>query len=364
MDNKVKIVAFHLPQFHTFPENDEWWGKGFTEWVNVKRAKPLFENHNQPRIPLENNYYDLSEDKVLLEQMKLAKKYGIDAFCFYHYWFDGKLLLEKPIEKLLRLEDSIDYFFCWANEPWTRSWDGKSKDIIMPQKYGGKEDWEKHFKYMLPFFKQDEYVKKDGCPILVIYRTNNIENCNEMVSYWDKRCKEEGFEGICLFEEYNSFQKSSYCKYTKAMIEFEPMNSLSNNTTILQKFLNYLRKIVRRKIKKSNLEIFDYDDIWKKILKQKHKSHIKETNLGAFVDWDNTPRKGNRGLVIQNACPEKFEKYLKLQIERAKKLNSEYIFINAWNEWGEGTYLEPDSKNKFEYLKAIQRCKCEEEKNN
>lgn len=356
VENKVKIVAFHLPQFHTFPENDEWWGEGFTEWVNVKKAVPLFSGHNQPRVPYENNYYDLAEDASLIQQMNMAKEYCVSAFCFYHYWFDGKLLLEKPIEKLLKMENKIDYFFCWANEPWTRSWDGKTKDVIMPQKYGEKEDWELHFQYMMPFFKQEEYVKHDGCPILVIYRTNNIPKCDEMIQYWDKRCKEEGFNGIFLVEEFNSFQKSTSCREAKAMLEFEPMNSLSNNTSFVEKSVNYIKKFVKKSLYRDTLEVYDYDKIWKKIIKQKHNLEALDLYLGAFVDWDNTPRKGKKGLVIKGATPEKFEKYLQMQVRRANENNIKYIFINAWNEWGEGTYLEPDEKNKFEYLKAIKRC--------
>ena len=348
---ETKMIAFHLPQYHTFPENDEWWGKGFTEWVNVKKAVPLFEGHNQPRVPLNNNYYDLSIIETLQEQMDLAEKYGLYGFCFYHYWFNGKLLLEKPIENLKYLSHKIPYCFCWANEPWTRSWDGNSKDVIMPQYYGAEKEWEQHFKYLLPFFKDDYYIKENGKPFLVIYRTNSVPNCNKMIEYWDKRCVEEGFSGIYIVEEMNSFQKRKYCSNSEAVIEFEPMNSLKNNRTFFEKLRDCTRAKIFNIRHNCNLDLCKYDDIWKVILRQNNrKVTTDKVYSGAFVDWDNTARKGKNGLVIQGAAPDKFGKYLSKQVEQS---NSEYLFINAWNEWGEGTYLEPDEKNKYRYLEQI-----------
>ena len=150
----MKIFAFYLPQYHTIPENNTWWGEGFTEWTNVKKAKPLYYQHNQPRIPLNNNYYDLSNDNTLIWQSKLLKEYKIDGLCFYHYWFKNKKLLEKPAEKLLHNKKiDIPFFFSWANEPWTRSWDGLNKNILIDQDYGDRQDWINHFNYLKPFFK-------------------------------------------------------------------------------------------------------------------------------------------------------------------------------------------------------------------
>ena len=142
-----KILAFYLPQFHCFKENDEWWGKGFTEWTNVKKAEKLFDNHNQPRVPYEDNYYNLLEVGVLEKQMQLAQEYGVYGFCYYHYWFNGKLLMEKPLERMMKLKKKLPYCFCWANEPWTRAWDGKTGEVIMPQVYGAETEWEEHFLY-------------------------------------------------------------------------------------------------------------------------------------------------------------------------------------------------------------------------
>lgn len=351
---KPKILAFYLPQFHTFPENDEWWGKGFTEWTNVKKATPLYKNHDQPRKPKNGNYYDLTDKNVLLNQMRLAQEYGIYGFCYYHYWFDGKLLLEKPLELMLKMEQKINYCFCWANEPWTRAWEGNTRQILMPQKYGTEEDWEKHFQYLLQFFKDDKYIKVDKKPLFVLYRTNNITQCDKMIDFWNHRCKEEGFEGIYIVEERNSFQEDYVCINSDAVLEFEPMYTLKFGRSLPQRISDKIYAKVDNSLNGNNLLLYDYDKIWGSIVGRKHDTNNKKQQfLGAFVDWDNTPRKGKNGLVIKGANPKKFKNYLKVQFENSKKLNADFIFINAWNEWGEGTYLEPDENNGTEYLQAI-----------
>lgn len=361
MNNKVQILAFYLPQFHRFKENDEWWGEGFTEWVNVKKAVPLFKGHEQPRVPLNDNYYDLSNPKDIQWQVDLAKEYGLGGFCIYHYWFDGKLLLDKPIDLFKRLERKIDYCFCWANEPWTRSWDGETNVVLMPQRYGGEKEWEDHFQYLLPFFKDSYYIKKNNKPMLVLYRTNNIPNCDDMIRYWDRRCVEEGFDGIYTVEEMNAFQKKAVCKYTDAVLEFEPMNALKKrNFWIMGR--DYIRSRIHDIKNKTHLSVFQYDDVWKSILARNYKTEDsdKKIYLGGFVGWDNTARKGTNGLVLDGATPEKFKQNLQKQVERARLQESEYIFINAWNEWGEGTYLEPDEKHGTKYLEAIKAISEEE----
>lgn len=357
-ENKTKILAFYLPQFHTFPENDEWWGKGFTEWTNVKKAKPLYKNHNQPRVPENGEYYDLKNVQVINRQMQLAKQYGIYGFCYYHYWFDGKLLLHKPLEKMLALEeeDKLAYCFCWANEPWTRAWDG-SREVLMPQNYGGKDDWEKHFQYLLQFFNDNKYIKISNKPMLVLYRTNNIPDCDQMITYWDERCRNEGFAGIYIIEEKNNFQNNSACKSSSGILEFEPMYTLKYRRTFLRRIMDRIYAKIDNLINNNNLLLYKYDDVWSNIVTRNHPSVQGKTEfLGAFVDWDNTPRKGRNGLIIRGATPKKFRHYFSLQLERAEQLHSEFLFINAWNEWGEGTYLEPDKSNNYGYLEAIKDC--------
>jgi len=166
----MKVVALYLPQFHTIPENDTWWGEGFTEWVNIKKAIPLFENHHQPRMPLQDNYYNLADPDVMRWQASIAKEHGVYGFCFYHYWFDGKLLLQKPIENFLENKD-IDIHFCisWANEHWTDQWVSEKWNVLIEQRYGERDEWKVHFDYLLPYFKDDRYIKVDEKPVFVIY---------------------------------------------------------------------------------------------------------------------------------------------------------------------------------------------------
>ena len=167
----MKIIPFYLPQFHNIPENDEWWGNGFTEWTNIKSAKPLFEGHKQPKVPINGNYYDLLNDDVKIWQAELAKKYGIYGFCYYHYWFNGKMLLEKPMEQMLTNHNiDIPFCICWANAAWTKAWVGEEKKVLIPQTYGGRNEWEEHFFYFLPFFKDRRYIRENNKPVIIIYR--------------------------------------------------------------------------------------------------------------------------------------------------------------------------------------------------
>lgn len=351
----MKYIAFHLPQYHTFPENDEWWGKGFTEWINVKKAQPLFNGHNQPKVPLNDNYYNMLYHETWTWQAKLAKKYGVYGFCYYHYWFDGKLLMEKPLEKLLDSRD-IDFPFCmcWANEPWTRSWDGKSNSIIMPQRYGSEKDWRKHIQYLIPFFKDSRYIKIDGKPMFLLYRTESIENCDLMIQCWDEECKKQGLAGIWIVEELNGFQDAPRCERSNALVEFQP-NYIQKTKARIEHRTDTIRSKVFCMINgiHGRMKLFDYDDIWNRIIHHKSRDFGKELYLGAFVDWDNSPRKGENASIFCGATAEKFKNYLEQLQRKAIGEGREFIFINAWNEWAEGAYLEPDEKNHYSYLEAL-----------
>lgn len=352
----TKIIAFHLPQFHAIPENDEWWGKGFTEWTNTKKAKPLFKDHNQPREPLNYNYYNMLDHSTRKWQADLAQEHGVYGFCYYHYWFNGKMLLEKPVEMLLEEKDiTMPFCFCWANEPWTRAWDGATKEVIMPQEYGGEKEWQNHFDYLIKFFKDDRYIKKGNKPVFVIYRTSNIPNCDKMIEFFDDKCKKAGLAGIHVVEEINSFQQKYHCKNSKGIIEFEPINTLCNDISFIKKFRRKVKKIYCSTVGIDKNDFYDYDYIWNRIINRNAEYGNKEKYLGAFIDWDNSPRKGKAATIFKGVTIEKFEKYFKLQLQRANNIESEFLFINAWNEWAEGTYLEPDTKNEYKYLNTLKR---------
>lgn len=372
----MKIIAFYLPQFHEIPENNKWWGKGFTEWVNVRNAIPLFNGHNQPRKPLDNNYYDLSNNNTLKWQIDLAKKYGIYGFCVYHYWFHGKLLLEKPMEDLLK-DKSLDLPFCfsWANEHWTNGWVSSNSKILMEQNYEGKEDWIAHFNYFLPFFKDKRYMKENNKPILVIYKPQLIDCWKEMKACWDEMAIENGFDGITYIYQSGSFhvlddERKETFDYG---IEFLPgyidwklkTNSSIKKDKMKEKLLVFLHRYLHLYVsldkirnlfkKKSPVAVTkDYAQEWEKALKL-HPDNSKMLP-GAFTDWDNTPRHKEKGKVFLDATPEKFEYYLTKQIHHAKQdYKKDVLFMFAWNEWGEGGYLEPDELHKHKMLEGVKK---------
>lgn len=365
----MKVIPAYLPQFHTIPENDEWWGKGFTEWVNVKNAKPLFEGHNQPRVPLNNNYYDLSDIETLKWQCKLAKDYGIYGFCMYHYWFNGHLLLEKPMEMLLaHPEIDIKYCISWANHDWSDAWKATNRrpKILISHDFNDEQDWVNHFNYMLPFFKDLRYISENNKPFMVIYVPNLIPKLNKMLDLWTKMAKDAGFDGLTYIYQaaMSCFDKNWDRSKFDYGVEFQPgyVRELRNASRInkmwlITKHVKPLLKIVhclKDKLFASSKDLrkWDYDKAWEQILDLRPSN--KKTIPSAFVDWDNTPRMKERGTVYVGANPQTFKKYFKqLIINTRKYYQQDKIFVFAWNEWAEGGYLEPDDKYGNGYLLAI-----------
>lgn len=352
----MKKFAYYLPQFHRIAENDKWWGKGFTEWVNVKKAKCLFSGHKQPIIPLNKNYYSLENPNTLVWQAELAKKYGVDGFIFYNYYFCGKKLLEKPAELLLKNKNiPMNFFFCWANHSWYRSWEG-SKELLLKQTYGNKEDWEQHFQYLLPYFKDTRYEKKNNKPLFQIYKAD-FKEFSSIFSYFNKRCQEEGFAGLYLFiseTNYNIVNDSQNKPY-----DFEFTYSIREPDACLNEY----RKNVFHKIKNrlgtysrafgtKYIDLYDGNKLYE-IMEKKHFDN--SIARGIFFSWDNTPRHGYRGFVIQNLQKNNYIKYM----NSIKDI--EFLFINAWNEWCEGMILEPTEENKYKYLEWIKEWSAKDE---
>lgn len=357
----MKIIAFYLPQFHTFPENDSWWGAGFTEWKNVRKALPLFEGHDQPRVPLHHNYYDLTNSGILRRQAELAVKYGIYGFCYYHYWFEGKLLMERPMELMLH-DKSVNIPFCisWVNENWTRAWALKNREILMKQTYGDEKDWEKHFYYLLPFLKDERYIRIEDEPIFIIYRPELVGPLYEMISLWKQLAVKNGLKGIKLIYQQVFFnhQKDKGGELFDYGIEYQPTyvrrQQMKTMPVILRKVRNEVVTGLHLPQTRRSTITYGYDDTWRRILRMCPKDD--KMIPGAFVDWDNTPRYQKKASLCTGFTIDKFEKYLAMQIKRAKEVyHKDMLFMFAWNEWGEGGYLEPDMRYGYGRLEALEK---------
>lgn len=349
----MKYFAFFLPQFHEIPENNKWWGEGFTEWTNVRKAKSLFKGHVQPIHPINDNYYNLLDKKTVEWQSSLMKEYLIDGMIYYHYWFNGKLLLEKPAENLLKWKDiSQKFFFCWANHAWKKSWNG-TQEILMPMEYGELQDWERHYDYLRPFFSDERYEKIDNKPLLMLF-VSDFEEKKEMIEYFDLCCKRDGFAGIAIIETYHDDREMSEFKKeltqsTRYIFYREPVIQMNiylrNHNSIIKRVL---KKIARCKVI-HRPEIIDGNILMRHKLSCEPMGY--DVAHGIWFEWDNTPRHKQRGYVISPYDKDYFLKYTEL----IKK--DDYMFINAWNEWCEGMILEPSEEKGYKYLNWIKEAK-------
>lgn len=348
-----RLIAIHLPQFYPFPENDEWWGKGFTEWRNVAAAKPRFFGHYQPHLPADLGFYDLRLKESRIAQQELAKKYGINGFCFYHYWFNGHLLMEKPVEAMLADKDeNFPFMFCWANENWHRNWSGKSNVTLMEQHYS-KDDDKRHFEYLLPYFKDPRYIRINGKPVFAIYKMQYIPDVESMINTFQEMAKKNGFElYICKFEA-NGCQGKSFMKNgIDAAIDFQPINNVSFSPyyTFFVKVINKLFPFVKKAYRYS----------YKKYVKFQCTKKKPDYKMYPCVSpcWDNSSRRvGGIFTVFHGSSPKLFEKWLNKVYQDFTPYTKEenLIFINAWNEWAEGCHLEPDMKFGLGFLEVVKK---------
>lgn len=355
---QAKLLAFLLPQFHRIPENDAWWGEGFTEWTNVRRAQPLFPGHLQPRVPLENRYYDLSDPSVHDWQAELAQSHGIDGFCYYHYWFNGTRLLEQPFEIMLaRGKPDMPFCLAWANEPWTRAWDGGDREVLMPQDYGGEQDWQRHFDYLLRAFRDPRYIRVDGKPMFLIYRSASIHGCEDMLRLWRRQAEQAGLPGLHLVSMLTHFAADARQNLFDAFVEFEPLYTIhydlpywvARRERLMKKWTRFKWRWLGRADRAPNS--YSYVDVWKRIAQRSLRPNHYP---GAFADWDNSPRRGlHRSLIMRDFQRRTFAEGIASQIRKARHAQAEFVFINAWNEWAEGTYLEPDTARGKFFLEAI-----------
>jgi lipopolysaccharide biosynthesis protein len=344
----IKLISFYLPQFHPIPENDLWWGKGFTEWTNVTKARPLFEGHYQPHLSSDLGFYDLRLGEVRHEQIALAKQFGIDGFCYHYYWFSGKRLLNRPVDDMLAdPESDMPFCLCWANENWTRRWDAADHEILIAQRYFPDDDVN-FIKSLVPFFTDDRYIRVKGAPLLIVYRPQQFPNARKTVNVWREYCMRIGIGNIHLCSalthgnmDYRQFDFDSG-------VEFPPHNlhgvmPVTSEIDFYQMFQGIVVK---------------HDTVARSYLDRRYEqANVFRT---VFPCWDNTPRTGSRSLVIINGTPDNYEYWLSEAMRKtAEDFPNEdrFVFVNAWNEWAEGCHLEPDQRYGRQFLEATLRAK-------
>jgi Glycosyltransferase WbsX len=371
--NKVRPIALHLPQFHPIPENDEWWGKGFTEWTNVTKAQPLFEGHYQPHLPADLGFYDLRLAEAREAQAALAREYGIYGFCYYHYWFNGRRILERPVDEILKSgRPDFPFMLCWANENWTRKWDGHDKEILLKQEYSAADDLN-HIRHLIPYFKDPRYIRVDGKVVFSIYRSSLLPDIENTIKIWRSECAKEGIDlYLCRFESFGDSGKAFISKGFDAGIEFQPFSSafyrfVEEQQTLRFKKVGYrlqyrffrLLGLEQRmfKVKRLNRERIDYSAFVDYCMN----NHTNDLDYICFPcatpSWDNTARNPVNPFILKSASPAKFKQWLSHIVGRFKPKTPEenFIFINAWNEWAEGNHLEPCRKWGRGYLEALKQ---------
>lgn len=353
--NKIKPIAIYLPQFHPFTENDAWWGKGFTEWTNVTKAQPRFLGHYQPHLPADLGFYDLRLEESRLVQEQMAKDYGIHGFCYYHYWFNGKRLLHEPLDRKLKNEkEDFPFMMCWANENWTRTWDGLDKEILIKQEYDFDDDLQ-HINHLIDYFKDNRYIKVNGKPVFIIYRPNLFPDIEKTIAIWRTAVKEAGFPDLYIGfaeNEGNKFEPKS--KNFDFAFEFQPNSNCPAGTPYPGTFLQKVSRKIKRKLGIEEKGLKYYIDYSQYVGKQTRAGYKKDVYPGITPMWDNSARRKENNLILHDSTPEKYKMWLKFIKENYnwETVPENFLFINAWNEWAEGNHLEPCQKWGTKYLEA------------
>lgn len=342
----VRLIAYYLPQFHPIPENDEWWGAGFTEWTNVAQGRKYFHDHYQPHVPGELGYYDLRLPEVREAQARLAREHGVYGFCYYYYWFAGRRLLERPLQEVFESgEPDFPFCICWANENWSRRWDGSENEILVGQVHNEQTDVD-FIHDVIPLFKDPRYILINGAPLLIVYRISLMPNPVATAEMWRQICSENGFPDIhlCMAETFGLTDPYQYG--FNSAVQFPPHNTLAQE---VNDRIAGLEQSFEGKL-------YDYADIVKDQLAREAPTYRRYP--GVMTSWDNTARKKKAGHVFVNSSPDLYEAWIRGAIDYTKEhlpAGERLVFINAWNEWAEGAHLEPDRKYGRSYLEATRR---------
>jgi len=367
--NTIRPIAYYLPQFHPIPENDEWWGKGFTEWTNVIKAKPLFEGHKQPYFPADLGYYDLRVPEVREQQAQLARNAGIEGFCYWHYWFGiGKQLLERPFNEVLK-SGKPDFPFClaWANESWSGIWHGASDRILIKQEYHGLKDYEAHFYDILPAFLDKRYIRVEDKPLFVIYNPTDLPDMQEFCDIFRNLAVKNNLKGIHLVAnniknvkiDWNpeSYGFDAYTTSAHNRIIHDGYNFSTKNINKAEKkyaIQYWYKKLSKRLSKRSSdkpLYTFKYEDALKYFLLENNLNIDSYPTI--ITGWDNSPRCGINGLILTDYTPDQFRIHVKQVFPFVEKTKNKIMFIKSWNEWAEGNYLEPESEYGIRFLDVL-----------
>ena len=346
--NETKLIAFYLPQFHINPINNSLWGDGFTEWTNVAQARPNFAGHYQPHIPGKLGFYDLSFVQTLRAQVALAKQYGLYGFCFYYYWFDGQRALELPLDNFLSSEIDFPFCLCWANENWSRKWDGGNDEVVLKQSYG--EEFEAKFVSSIESFLKDKrYILHDGKPVLIIYRPSLFRDPKRSLSLFRKAAQNLGFSGLhLLVVDFYLGLEEAQAMGADGVVEFPPHQFYDHDTLVDRAPGRILNKEYKG-------HLLDYRKFISRSLTKWLEPSPLSLYRGIIPSWDNTARRKNTSVTVVYNSPKLYEAWLTYLLKYSEERNSSYLFINAWNEWGEGCHLEPDRKDGLAYLTATQQ---------
>ena len=342
----VRLIALYLPQFHPIAENDRWWGEGFTEWRNVAKADPLFAGHYQPHLPADLGFYDLRVPDVREAQAALARQYGIHGFCYYHYWFHGTQLLERPVNDMLSLgRPDFPFCLCWANDPWSRRWDGRVDDLLQAQTYSANDDLA-HIRWLLPALADRRAIAIEGRPVFLVYRGRHLPDAARTTDVWRSEVEKAGLKGIYLIAMETAWD-----------LGWDATRAGFDATLLFQpQFGTLITSVPRIPIDgKPDLQVYDYQEAWRVFANLDPVTHRRYQTV--CPGWDNTPRVGDRGVVLHNTSPQAYEAILHgaLRSAAAAAPDHRLVFVNAWNEWAEGCHLEPDLRDGHAYLEATRR---------
>lgn len=349
----MKAIAFYLPQFHPIPENDDWWGKGFTEWRNVASARPKFNGHHQPQIPADLGFYDLRLPEARQAQAELAAEYGLGGFCYYHYWFNGKMLLERPFNEALQSgKPDFPFCLCWANEPWSRRWDGTERDVLMPQDYN-KYNPAEHIAWLAKAFRDPRYIRIHGKPFLLIYNSLHIPELPSIIKAWRASAHREGIGELyigAVLSQKNNFTDLQRYDFD-AFIEFHPNPRSQGNVTLANAIRFFIPRFINQYLQWRRALPSRLLTVWKIYSYKKMVANaLAQINPDPRImpcvtpSWDNSARKRVNCMIMQNDDSAMYGKWLEHAMSRVKDRpeDEQIVFINAWNEWAEGCHLEPD----------------------